>query len=193
MLRVCAQQQEEQARRQWGELNRRMDALDSIEEGRRSSAAAGVSDDAFMQWALAQVRVCLWAAMRLLSCATDSLGTVCELIAGQTARAAPSRPKLTRTLTAPASHAVQVLVAKPHGLGISSSLIRATRAGADRSTRKRRGWTKWRNGWRRVWRENCMVRWSCSSHPCRLAQRRNPPAQRRPPLTAPATFEGWWP
>jgi hypothetical protein len=54
---VCVQQQEEQARRQWGELNRRMDALDSIEQARRGAAAAGVSDDAFMQWALAQVRV----------------------------------------------------------------------------------------------------------------------------------------
>jgi hypothetical protein len=49
------QQQEEQARRQWGELNRRMDALDVIDDSRRGAAAVGVSDAAFTQWALAQV------------------------------------------------------------------------------------------------------------------------------------------
>lgn len=66
MRRVWVQQQEEQARRQWGELNRRMDALHSIEQARRGASAAGVSDDAFMQWALAQVRVNRWAAMSSL-------------------------------------------------------------------------------------------------------------------------------
>ena len=49
------QQQEEQARRQWGELNRRMDALDVIDDSRRGAATVGVSDAAFTQWALAQV------------------------------------------------------------------------------------------------------------------------------------------